>query len=1620
MLLSIAGPTYAQPQLDPLAGNYDVGGGAMDFPDVISAALALAENGVTGPTIMRVFAGTYEGMVMLSNIDGASETSTIIFVRADSLTSVTLYASSGDSAVVVFAGAAFVTFDGIDVAAGSNVARGVIIGSGSHHITLLNGGVSGTVSTSSDGIRLRGPGCNHNRFENLAVRGFGDAFDLDGLTVANSVNLIRGCRVDSVRRGIVAYRQDRLLIDRNDISVNAGSVEEVDGIYIGTIWPQDSVTISANMIHAIAVNGAYAAGLRIKPDSAQAVVRVCNNFIYDFQNSGNSQIRALYVSSGDVACFANNLNLNNTAATGSSYGLYLATFAANGRVALYNNILVNREAADAAYNIFCVSTGINLASDYNIVNGTGNNYHVGRFGTDCDALADWQLASGADTHSLSGDPGYLSETDLHLSPLNGLAHLNGAVIPELISDIDGQIRQVPPDRGADEYEFLAPDNDVAVLGFHNVAAAYPEFSTVDVAVILQNRGTLDQRETFVQLYFNEEACAEAVVRIDASRTDTVMVPWPTPSAGNAGMLRARCSVSEDAVPQNDTAAVFVTIVPAPLSGNYSIDSEGGGYTSFTEAVNDLVLRGVSGPVTFYVVPGTYGEALSIGTIAGASGTNRITFARDPLARTEVILTSDVAPAVLWLAGAHFVTFDNIHITAVAPCPTAVLLSNDADSNRLVNAAINGSSLFSITSHGIHLLGGGNDDNVFENLTFNGATEAIHLEGNPQWPDLGTIVRQCLVSSSRFAVHTAYQDNLLLTQNTFQTGYDGALQPCVGVLISAQNPADSLRIERNYFIGGRADASCYGIRCESESGLNLINNNFFSAWNVSAGEACAIAAVSGTIDASFNSIWMNDVSASSVAAVTDSGAELSLRNNIVYVSESDSPATCLNWHAGPLLSDYNCFYGDTTNNRFSLAAGPDADYASWFAWNSATGLDSHSVVGDPQFVSPTDLHIVSDAGLVSGAGVTVAGIAADIDNDLRNAPPDIGADEYDLMSITNDVRLLWIAQPDTLFNADTSYAFSICVINSGDSAQPSVPVSLLFDNVLQDEHWVSLPAGDTATVNLTWTTPNVGLMFSGLEIICDLPGDQLPLNNSLELSVTVVGPPMSGEYVVGGADELPSLAVVAQHLLYRGVSAPVTFSLLPGQYVERVRFFPVPGASAAAPIVIESLNDAVLLRCDSGSAVVEFNGADHFTLRGLAIQAVEQCPGAVLLHSGADSNLIENCALRSSDSLHGATYGVRIELDGNDHNTLHNLTIDGAFIGVALQNGPSAAQSIGNEIRACMIRHARFGIYVDNQIACAIHECDLQPGSPSPVAAACYGIYVAALGTGGSVAVFNNRIHGFADASLSTSNRAVGIYSSPAAGAAALIYNNFIYDFAAVAGLKLNGLYLSQGSNTVLHNSIRINNSATNNEIAGVYISSGNEQWIRNNIVVCDEADVPSVGILSNSSAFASDYNDIYGAGPFFAVAQVAGTTYASLVDWQSTGSDSHSISADPGFISDQDLHISPTDSTAGNRGLYSSLVQTDIDLDLRLDPPDLGADEYTVGTPPPAVTDVTIIRRSSTVLLRWPAVVGATAYRVYASSTPDVQPILANLVATVATTHYVDANLNLTSRFYIITAVSSP
>jgi hypothetical protein len=117
---------------------------------------------------------------------------------------------------------------------------------------------------------------------------------------------------------------------------------------------------------------------------------------------------------------------------------------------LKNNIIV----ADGQYAV-CIESFFdfnnNIVSDLNNLY-TKNGGKIAGFGSNpwCYTLNDWQVYSGQDLNSLSTNPNFISNTDLHTT--NVLFDGRAEALLDVTEDIDGESRDVTnPDIGADEF-----------------------------------------------------------------------------------------------------------------------------------------------------------------------------------------------------------------------------------------------------------------------------------------------------------------------------------------------------------------------------------------------------------------------------------------------------------------------------------------------------------------------------------------------------------------------------------------------------------------------------------------------------------------------------------------------------------------------------------------------------------------------------------------------------------------------------------------------------------------------------------------------------------------------------------------------------------------------------------------------------------------------------------------------------------------------------------------------------------------------------------------------------------------------------------------------------------------
>jgi len=472
-------------------------------------------------------------------------------------------------------------------------------------------------------------------------------------------------------------------------------------------------------------------------------------------------------------------------------------------------------------------------------------------------------------------------------------------------------------------------------------------------------------------------------------------------------------------------------------------------------------------------------------------------------------------------------------------------------------------------------------------------------------------------------------------------------------------------------------------------------------------------------------------------------------------------------------------------------------------------------------------------------------------------------------------------------------------------------------------------------------------------------------------------PVSGTFTINSA--LPSSETNFQTFteavfsLAYGVNGPVIFNVAPGSgpYVEQINISAVPGASATNTITFNG-NGATLENTSTNPlarAVMKLDGARHIILNNIVFHAINTAtPGSygwgVGIVRNADSNTVKNCTINidvSNSNNAQNTIGIYVGSsddfpDNNgisdcDYNIIDNNTINGGYDGIDLNN---YAGNYGFDFTSMdfnQVTNNKISGFVHSGIHIIWNKSTLVKGNDISVNAiqSVHGIYAEEKNS--NLKIDANRIHNFTSDPAAPDNNFIGIevtYCVASATTKNTVSNNLIYDIQTVKdqeGITLtNSSYVDVYNNTVVLDGTVAGSGATNGlKYDGPTFNIN----FKNNIINVARQGVSGgygVYVTAATTAFVSDYNNIYVAAPHNFGRNVS-TTYNTLALWQTaTSRDIHSTSQDPLFTDLAGGNLKPTSVPMDNLGTFAGIT-TDFNGDIRNNnTPDIGAYEFL--TPP--------------------------------------------------------------------------
>lgn len=285
---------------------------------------------------------------------------------------------------------------------------------------------------------------------------------------------------------------------------------------------------------------------------------------------------------------------------------------------------------------------------------------------------------------------------------------------------------------------------------------------------------------------------------------------------------------------------------------------------------------------------------------------------------------------------------------------------------------------------------------------------------------------------------------------------------------------------------------------------------------------------GVVDVNFGS---NGVIVSSSVTAFDS------RDNLIVNTStpgSGSGLTTALKFTSTSLSNYyarsngNSYFAGTPSVKNLIFYDGTNSYQTLAAFKTAVGpnRDSISITTNPVFNSITDLH-TTDAS-INNMGITVAGYNTDIDLQTRSCPPEIGADEFSLstLTITGNTSICTSATTTLTANAPSAISYSW---NPGNLSGSSVTLSPSFTTVYTVTAYFFGGCSETKTITVNVSATSSVSASASNSVVC--PGTPVTLSGNgattyswssgATTQTTVVSPTITTTYVLTGTSSCGS-------------------------------------------------------------------------------------------------------------------------------------------------------------------------------------------------------------------------------------------------------------------------------------------------------------------------------------------------------------------------------------------------------------------------------------------------------------------------------------------------------------------
>lgn len=1040
----------------PLVGTYTIGLDTNDdFSSIPNAITAMSNFGISGPVTFLIDSGTYTGNFTVNSVLGASSVNTITFTSATGNAEdvVILYtpSSSADNYVMKLNAAdyfRFVNLTFFNNVTTSTYGKVVELTNGSDYNLFYGNIMKSLVTSSSYAIPLDDFNTNNEFNTYRKNKLYGGYYGARIYGVSNS-NWKSGVVFDSNEvsgfgyDGIYAYYLDSAMITNNYIYNGVGA--NAYAMYISYIF--NGSQISNNKINISASGSNY--GVYIGSSNyysydvgTEAWNIIANNMI-SLTGTSTATAYGIYSSYNNKVKFLNNSAIITVGSATAGKALYQINTTSNPEGEVYfNNVFVNKGQGYAAhYNTVAKVAG----ADFNDYYSTSARLtKVG--GIDCSTLAAHITALTKDSNSVSINPNFVSNNDLHTMsiPFNNL----GTSLADVTTDIDGDIRGIVPDMGADEY--TPNTNDVSVISWEAPLNGMDTTSAASVTIKVANFGTASQSNIPVYYKLNNGTAVAGTIAGPLASQDTVAYTFATTanfSASGLNNVKAFTALAGDQAIVNDTFN-YQIYVCSDLNGAYTVGNDASDdFSSLQEVKMALTICGIVGPVTFYLDSGLYNGSFTFNNVVGSSATNTITIKGDG---DNTVITNTNANAgvqtVLGFNGAKYFIIDSLKVLKDAnanyfmgihfmnACDTITVQNCTVDGGTTTNSLIAG-IVASNSNVNTYTFGNTVNHLTLKNNTVLGSYYGIRINGNNSAPYITniSIIDNNVTNFYYYGIYNTYINNLLVENNTVESN-STANGFAYGIYSSYINQESYIRLNKVNIIMGSYGMYLSNMNNNTPYDTLLVYNNSIRVDRSTGGAGYGIYSLSSKYTHFYhNSINITGdyVTSRAIYAISTSTGSKIFNNNLA--NNAKGYAVYLSSATGMVLNYNNYFTNGAYLGYNSTNKATIAD------WEASLPADSNSISVNPEYISATDLHTYSIA--MANQGTPLAVVANDMDGEVRSTTaPDMGADEY--TTPANNLGVVEIFNTTNSWCYDANDTIYAVVKNFGTATQTNVPLHVI--------------------------------------------------------------------------------------------------------------------------------------------------------------------------------------------------------------------------------------------------------------------------------------------------------------------------------------------------------------------------------------------------------------------------------------------------------------------------------------------------------------------------------------------------------------------------------------------------